>query len=374
MKWITCPLCFERIAVPEVGWECEHLGCNHEVFFRPKVPLAEKLGLWRSPQNMRHDSCGKMASKRICPECKGELPSEFKTLPHLSIAVIGAKGSGKSHYVALLIQRIKEMVRKEFDDWECHALTDETIDRYKEVFADPLFGREDDRRVIASTRPVGNQPLLYSLTAGRKRVMLAFFDAAGESLQQGTEMSYIKRYIYKSAGLICLLDPLQFTSVREVLVGSGHQEAELPPQEADPGSIVERVARVIRDGLNLRGKKINIPLAVAFSKMDFVGDAGETAAAMVRRLRKESRHSGVFDEADFREIDGQMHSWMEEVDSRKGLENDIRAFRRTGFFGFSALGSNPVGGRLQDAPHPFRVEDPLLWILAQNRLIRTRKM
>ena len=382
MKHITCPVCFEQIGVPEIGWRCERPGCRNADFFREKkeIPFWERAGLVASPRRWIHKvkGCGREATLRVCPKCHAELPADIERLSNLSIAVIGAKGSGKSHFVAMLIHRLKDMA-KEFGT-SLMPLTQKTSDRYEEDFWNPLM----NGCTIASTQPdeQANPPLLYSLQLpgkGNRRVMLTFFDTAGESFQNGEGMGAIKRYIYKASGLICLLDPLQLGDIRLALQEAGHTEEELPPQKdglvkiRDTGNIIECVWRVIDEGRGLNGKAVDIPLAVAFSKMDFVPDAGRTARAMCNKLRRGTRHRGVFHEGEFREIDELMRAWVDEVDERRTILQGVTRFRRTGFFGFSALGSNPVGERLGEPLAPWRVEDPLLWILAQKGWIRTVK-
>lgn len=382
MKHITCPVCFEQIGVPEIGWRCERPGCHNAVFFREKekIPFLERAGLVTSPRRWIHKTCGREATLRVCPnpKCHEELPSDLENLPNLRIAVIGAKGAGKSHFVAMLIHRLKEMAN-EFGT-SLMPLTRKTSDRYENEFWEPLM----NGCTIAITQPdeQANPPLLYSLQLpgkGNRQVMLTFFDTAGESFQNGEGMGAIKRYIYKASGLICLLDPLQLNGIRSSLLEAGHTEEELPPQKddsgkiRDTGNIIECVWQVINEGRALRGKAIDIPLAVAFSKMDFVPDAGRTARAMCNKLRRGTRHRGVFHEGEFREIDELMRAWVGEVDDRRTILQGVKRFRRTGFFGFSALGSNPVGERLGKPLAPWRVEDPLLWILAQKGWIRTER-
>ena len=116
MKHITCPVCFEQIGVPEIGWRCERPGCRNADFFREKkeIPFWERAGLVASPRRWIHKvkGCGREATLRVCPKCHAELPADIERLSNLSIAVIGAKGSGKSHFVAMLIQRLKDMAKE----------------------------------------------------------------------------------------------------------------------------------------------------------------------------------------------------------------------------------------------------------------------
>jgi len=70
-----------------------------------------------------------------------------------------------------------------------------------------------------------------------------------------------------------------------------------------------------------------------------------------------------------------MRSWVEEVDISAGIIPQSQQFKKTGFFGFSALGCNPrsSNGNLEHDPKPNRVEDPFLWILKQCGVIKSIK-
>jgi len=106
-------------------------------------------------------------------------------------------------------------------------------------------------------------PLLYHLTIDRqcmfgtkrKVVGLTFFDTAGEDLNYIDTMSVETRYIAHSAGLIVLLDPLQFDAVR----GRVANNAVLPPANIDQDDIIERVISLIHTIEERHTEKIKIP-------------------------------------------------------------------------------------------------------------------
>ena len=121
--------------------------------------------------------------------------------------------------------------------------------------------------------------------------------------------------------------------------------------------------------------EIWLPLAVAFSKMDFVREAGDNAASVYDELFRETRHHGGFCKEEFENINGLMRSWVRDVDLTADILAQSENFENNAFFGFSALGCNPKanGGRLDRDPRSFRVEDPFLWLLHQKGLIKSIK-
>lgn len=435
MKWILCPVCFERIAVPSIGWRCP--SCHAEHFrSEEEIPWREKLGFpspekWRhpvdgkrapaggpgreaagaggaedwkkakaeaegedeapekgkAPKPVRH--CGQWMKERICPACRNVLPpGKIGELSDMCIAVIGAKGSGKSHFVAVLVQRLKEL-GTEFG-WSFNAWTTETADRYTSSFYLPLY---NGGTTLAGTDKggldMGNRPLVYTLEwprrNARNRLMVVFFDSAGEDLAVGANARLVERYLCRSCGVVCLLDPLQLGGIRETLIRKGVDPEDLPTPvtNTDTRSIVELAWTLIR-GAQERGEtpKREIPLAVAFSKMDFIRDAGEDAEQVLARLRQPTGHRGFFDDTECGDIDRRMQAWVAKVDPN--VLHEVRnSVPNHAFFGFSALGRNPertesgtdgkkrLGG--DGRPHPFRVEDPFLWILAENGFVERKR-
>ncbi len=374
---ITCPLCFEHIKIVDIGFKCEAPGCKTKPpIFRKSdsISVFEKIGVKSSPKKQLH-SCGEYATARICPKCNQEIPTEVDDLSDLSIAIIGAKESGKSHYVAMLIYWIKR-VGDEFG-WNLTAMNEETIDRYENEFRRPLFERHESIRSTNLIRGTGKgAPLIYSLQIKKgpfsRRIMLVFFDAAGENLENADNLWYVNRYIYNASGIICLLDPLQLTRVRDALKAK-YGEVSLPEKNAETGIIINRVENLIRKNVETKGNPIKIPLAIAFSKMDFIKDAGGYAPDVYRELFRNSRHQGAFCQSEFANIDSLMRTWVQEVDTSSDILAQSKNFKKNAFFGFSALGCNPKSNseRLEHDPRSFRVEDPFLWLLQQRHLLKT---
>ena len=145
-----------------------------------------------------------------------------------------------------------------------------------------------------------------------RRIMLVFFDAAGENLENDGSLAYIHRYICKASGIICLLDPLQLPRVREGLAAK-YGTGVLPVIQKDTGFIISRVAQLIDRRTDASAGDIKIPLAVAFSKMDFVRDADDNAAGVYDQLFQASRHRGGFCKSEFDNIDDALFEYARPI-------------------------------------------------------------
>ena len=201
------------------------------------------------------------------------------------------------------------------------------------------------------------EPLVSRLTLGRDaHSNLVFFDAAGEDLESLEILEREGRYITQSDGLVLLVDPLQIEAVRDDLEGS----IELPPVTADVYKMIGRLAALMREARGIPASKpIEVPLAIAISKIDALrGLLSDTHPVFTQ-----PPHDGRFDAAVARTISESLRAetvaWLgQRVDTFIKQE-----FAHVAYFGVSALGENPIAGRLRIGVSPHRVEDPILWML-----------
>jgi hypothetical protein len=378
----VCPYCFEGYRLKATPFRCasppgrctpERDEVRHRVW-QEGTPLGRVLAAPnRFVDTIRCETCGQTSRKRLCPHCHMELPHTTGKFRNLIFAVIGAKEAGKSHYLAVLIEQIRKHVGPTLDIL-LEPLNDRTIHRYREHFYEPIFRRGTVIRATVSAladRSV-QMPLVYSLTLagkdpfGRRRikgvVSLVFFDTAGEDLDDEDTMSTVNKYIYRSDGIILLLDPLQLLRVRDRLNGS----VPLPNVNTETSDIVSRTTKLILAGRNLSADSmIATPLAVAFSKFDAVGPLVDPQF----QLNAEPNHVAGYDRADFAAINSEMQSLLAEWDCQTLLHQVETRYKTFGFFGLSALGCNPHADQKIPRVLPRRVEDPFLWLLHQHRLL-----
>lgn len=362
-----CPKCFSKIHSGNKQYICSNLAqwanctnANNRVLIKLDKPVVKP----------KCNICNAELKTVICYNCGFEIPNDLFYTDNFPIAVIGAKAAGKTNYVAVLIDQLKGDVGRSFN-CALKASGEGTISRYKTEFYNPIFRNKEC--------PQGNiagevEPLIYTLMLGGekklfgstapKSIMLTFFDTAGENLDSKTMLQSHNRYISFSSGIILLLDPLQLPGVREQLTG----KINLPAEHTDPVEIITRITDIIREGNNIREGYINIPLAVVFTKIDAVSTLLDPSSS----LHNNSIHiqKGAFDKKDFNDINTEIQSLVDEW-AGKELHNTInKNYNNYGYFGLSALGSNPVDNKITKF-RPFRVTDPFLWLLSINKIIKT---
>jgi hypothetical protein len=377
-RTVLCPYCFEPWSTRVASFRCtsgDDARC-------PRQP-DEELGRLRGtepplvPRVLRRQGrlgqsfavkrghpvrceCG-APTRPVCPNCHTDLPQRFAEAPSRSMALIGTKAAGKTNFIAVALHELEHRVGPRFDG-SLMLLDDASRDRVDRELMPRLYrdGAVLDTTMSARSNAGVREPLVARLTLGpaghSSQSNLVFFDSAGEDLQSLDVLEREARYITQSHGVILLLDPLQIPAVRDELGSS----VELPAETPDAYAMLGRISALIREARGIpAGKPIDVPLAIAVSKFDAVRPLLPEGHAVFSL----PSHDGRFDPQVARSISAAVRSdlggWLgERLDSFVKQE-----FAQTSYFGLSALGANPVDGRLPNGVAPLRVEDPILWML-----------
>ncbi len=375
MPSITCPYCFARLASERIAFRCAGSpgrgpGCAPRLDERlaaytgspaaaslPPVFEPPDAGRRRLSGGARRRAdcpeCAQSTARRVCPECHNPLPAAYCETPGKIVALVGAKNSGKSTYISVLLHELSHRIGAELGT-SLVACDDRTIERYKRDFHRPLFG---DRRLLpatASAVTTPRDPLVYLLTRTRKKrlrtldmsLTLVLFDTAGEDLRSRDVTDLHLRYLAAADAIIFLVDPME-------LAAGGDDP------DNDPINVIARVTELLRSGRDLpHGKRLTVPAAVALTKID--------ALSLDGPLRQNRAMSAALDlddrEAVHEQVRALLYDWQAgELDRFLGHE-----YTDYGLFGLSALGGVPRDGSVGTGGiRPYRVEDPLLWLLHQ---------
>jgi hypothetical protein len=361
-KDIICPhvRCFERFPLWDIRFRdgTGHIHAPHRPFF---------ARLRRVPPMCATGAPGEQLCDKVCPRCEGRLPYQAGEQPDVIIGLVGAKFSGKSHFVASLLDRLEGPVGKAFDASLLH-IDDTTVTRRMREFQEPLRNSLE----LPVTDPDA-PPLLYSFTVrgnrgGARHVTLVLCDTAGENFDRQDDVTERTKFLSCASGLIFLVDPLQTTPVRQVLPTT----VKFPRQMTAPNVILGRVVQeltkrgLIKVASRGRWRKLATPVAVAFAKCDTLRDAGLIDPHCL--WSQDIHHERHYDLSLHHDVHGLFSEYMQQWDL--AAWNTIRThFATFAFFGVSATGcaSDEKGRYARIAP--WRVEDPLLWLLYQLGVI-----
>lgn len=384
MRPITCPYCFTAVPRPRIAFRClgrsgngvgcapvldeklaEYTGSTAGASLPPVFEASGRKGRAHCPD------CGRPTGRRVCPECHNPLPAAYCDSPGRIVALVGAKNAGKSTYIAVLLHELMHRVGGELDT-SLVACDDRTIDRYRRDFSRPLF---DQRRLLSTTPSAATsprEPLVYLLTrtrpsrwaglTGRERndsLALVLFDTAGEDLRSRDVRDLHLRYLEAADAIIFLIDPLELPGSRAAVTTA----PDAPPDDpsSEPINVIARVSEALRQRHGVRaGEKLDVPVAVALTKID----ALQPSMAKQSALHRARSGSGVLDLDDREAVDEQVRSLLHDWQAGQ-LDIYLRQhYAEYSLFGLSALGGAPREGKVGiGGIRPYRVEDPLLWLL-----------
>jgi len=321
--------------------------------------------------------CYRQTSIRVCASCHSDFPAGIDGFANYVIAVVGARETGKSHYIAVLIQILKELNNR--FNWTFSPLDDDTMTLYKDKFYSPLYLQQKpiDQTAGAKGNVSAKRPLVYGLKMrdSGKQVILAFFDSAGEDLESADNMRKTNKYIASASGIILLLDPMLMPKIRSEV-----RTDNLPDEKMIyyHGHIIDTLSNFLYAS-NSYNRTLNhsVPLAVTFSKIDMLrhiwGDEFERFTTPIYHKKNMLNLETFESNSDF------IENWL--VANSPDLLNGTQLFTKHHFFGISALGADPKKTdpdpaskkrTIRGGVKPMHVEDPFLWLLHANGLIPGR--
>lgn len=393
-----CPYCFEKHKLSEVQFRCTNRRCqdfddvemtryengNLEMPKKGKrtfvVPGKAGGGI---PQSAICPECRKTTYKHICPSCHNELPESTLSGEDMIISVVGARATGKSHFVGVLIKELRDRISISFGG----ALEGfgDSYQRWERYFGNRLYSAYQKLDLSQSALHNADngtyRPLIFKLKLKKKSLFketidsftFVFFDTAGEDLNDEDTMSTVNKYICKSAGIIFLLDPMQIPAVSnqldETVVNRAAGIDWKAAAKAD--DIMTRVSNLIRHDQGLSDRqKIDIPVAAVFSKFDAI----ESLVPADCTVHSPSPHceEKYFDMSDWHNVNSEIKALLHEWNADVFISQLEMNYSRYSYFAASALGlnNNPTSEGRIERPRPHRIEDALLWILKENGVIK----
>ena len=384
---LYCPYCYSGFAEREIRFRCsgrtgpKGQRCTPEIdtlrrdragFAGALPPVFDADGRMRAANCPK---CGAESTTRICPACHIQLPVHFGKVRSCLIALVGAKESGKTVYMTVLVHELMHRLGEDLNA-AISGADDDTRLRFAGDYEQPLYR---DARLLASTKTAAARdraPLVFRFTTeGRgsmlsrngtgepQRTLLSFFDTAGEDLRSAQSVEENVQYLAAADGILLLLDPLQMRGARR-LAAPG---TLLPTPSAagdEPANVLENVTDLVmakqRVGASQRIRK---PLAVVFTKMDaLLHDLKETSP-----LLRPPAHTPYFDERDSLDVHTEIQRLLARWEGSRIDQIAQKNYRAYRYFGVSALGETPTPDN-RVSPRgirPYRVTGPFTWMLAQ---------
>jgi Double-GTPase 2 len=380
---LACPYCYNRFAKKDIGFRCAGLpGPNGQTC---GVERDENLVRWLGNSTQLSPAftadgrkatapcpgCHGETSFHICPVCHSRLPVHFGKVDSRLIAMIGAKQSGKTVFMTVLIHELKHRLGRNLDA-SIMGSDEETIRSFDRDYDDRLYRQhalpDTTQRVAAQAL---RQPLVFRMTMQRKRLLsrgyeqqtiLSFFDTAGEDLTSAESVELNVRYLSSADAIILILDPLQMAGARSQAL----EDTILPPSAGAgfdrPFNVLSRVTDLLRASLTSQpSQRIQTPIAVAFSKLDSLEHTFPRDSPLTRRPEPRPE----FDTRDSLAVHHQVQALLDDWDGPQIDQLMRHHYAHYRYFGISALGALPLDAATVSLIRPRRVHDPFLWLLSE---------
>lgn len=391
---VACPYCYHRFELAKLRFQCTGRAVPGRDRCRKLIDEdrrrltgygAASLPTFAPPQNSRQltpqrksacPDCGAPSGIRACPVCHTPLPANFADSRSPLVGMVGGKNAGKTVYTTVLAHELRNNIRRRFgaDIWFAGDRQGElgSVSDWLQQYEQALFA---DRRLFESTEAAQEGlkvPLVLQWRQARRMLgwethnttTLSFYDAAGEDMTT-QEFVNAQAYLSSADALIVLLDPFQLKGAQDRIKVPDAATRETEP----PLNVLTRITEMLRVTNGVKAKrKIATPIAVVFSKID----AFYQLLGGDHPLLHQPPVGPYYDEAVGRDTDEHLRALLTDLgadDIDAHLRAQYKTFR---YFAVSSLGAEPdyAGNRIDPGGvRPFRVDEPLLWLLGLFKII-----
>lgn len=324
------------------------------------------------------------------------MPPDWGGSGTITISMAGARSSGKSLYIAVIVKLLHDMLVKNGGTF--HPATEETRTSYKENYEDQLFGKMG---LLGATPPMSSKdapqrtPLIFDMGHHRRglgpdasiqKIYLVLRDVAGEDLKEENfgERADALSFFSASDLVVYLFDPMSVPQIGRLLEGI------VPKKEIAEDNPVA----ILRNVLEVLGTARGQQLAIALSKFDTMQELGKLSQIQGRMASSQSvdwqkvmsnlgasfqRDSGPveapYDENDAALLDAEVKSLLQCLNSEELLNQlNTPLYGEAPYtyrcFVVSALGAQPEGDRVsRTGIAPFRCLDPIRYLFARFGII-----
>lgn len=372
---IRCPYCRKEFHPADA--EIKSLANANAVLYNP--PKRGSLSYFLSRVRIAELNGTKYTTemaRRSCPSCRRMLP-EHETDKVLNIAVVGDTSSGKTHFIAVLIDQLKRglMMQMGTSSMRLISLSQDTDRKYHDDYYVPILQNKDARlpgtargTFSASGAPITNDPLVYQLllhdnqSNSTQSVNLLLYDISGEEIADSTLIVQFGEHILRADAIIYLADPVTIEKVREKL------PSHLRPSQASistrsPHEVLANIMYRFEQYQRIKpGAAIELPTAIMLSKSDLLK---YTIPAIQHRnylIFQPKVYDGKAHPQEFARIHQEVESCLRFCEERAILQICSR-FTNVNFFAVSATGGPPDGNGKYIHLEPLRCLDPFVWVL-----------
>jgi hypothetical protein len=333
--------------------------------------FAQHFARWE-PKPLTGEKFTLALARRKCPHCGYLLPYNVERAERLNIAIVGDVTSGKSHYIAALIQQIQQgkLLRPD-QQITFRTLTREREQQYTDEYFKPLFEQKQVIPFNQRATDATHKPLIYELSVKQaddrppRSVNLTIYDTSGEDYVLQDRLVQYGRFVLSANAIIFLADPVTMPEIRDKLPSHiDYSTARGQSATVALNAIIELLERYRN---KTTGSRLNsIPIAITLSKSDLLKYL--TPISQQYSFMKPHMHKGGIDLKDLDTVDREVRKVLTDFGDPTLLPA-AKSFSRLKFFATSATGYSPDEDGYFPAIEPRRCLDPVLWILYELGMI-----
>jgi len=286
------------------------------------------------------------------------------------ISIIGARNSGKTNYITTLINELTHKGHYAnvgiYPTVVGRTPDEHTKARYKNDFFNVLYKNNTCPIKTEPTNERNKIPLMYKLFSTNldKHIYLVLYDTAGENFEVKKNIEENAIFLKNSDAIIMLLDTFGINEVHHTL----KSKLNLGNIETNFDTIINTIIAYFDEQTN-RKDFYKKPLALTFSKIDAIIEHDEKFAHLPNFNTNSQYFDGTgIDLSVIESIDMGMKECLREWGEGGFIQNINAPAHFNGkatLFGISALGKAPTTQNTVTSITPYRVLDPLIWILHQ---------
>ena len=318
---------------------------------------------------------------RQCPVCGVLLFEGIEVCDNINIAVIGDSYSGKTHYIATLIDQLRRSILTQNGNGlvQLRPRNEYTTKTYRDVYYKPIL--QDRNAAVGTLRgrhdaqgnPIRSEPLVYQLviqdnsTGANSMLNLLLYDLSGEDFADNMTLVQFGEHVLRADGIIYLADPVSMAHISQQM-----------PSNVQPSVNTGRMAEEVLSAVMYRleqyqrvrvGETIRIPTAIAVSKADLLQYVIPQDQRSNYWFMYRPRYDGKAHLDDIWHVDQEVRSILYRYRENALLQLSKR-FDEVSFFAISATGNAPdVTGRFARL-EPHRCLDPFIWLLWKLKFLQ----
>ena len=392
----SCPYCFTPVEADRIGFRCVG-ACIPRPDVQASFYAGKSLAVPpvycmirndRTKQLPTYVVCrrsGAQTAQEVCLVCHRDLPPRWRQARTFTMTVTGARDTGKSVYIAVVVQMLLRYAQQR--SCTVMAYTQGTQDVYGNDYYEPLYHRNVVMEGTPSMTGGGayqEDPLIWEIAGGDGgRFYLVMRDIAGEDLERLTGREGAFSFIDRADLILFLFDPLMLDAVRKVLSGL-IPDLDTNRKGVRPGEVLPKILAQMSSG----GSR----LALTICKFDALQQLPRANSKMAPVLANPAAHFNWDDtmvrartpsskqrvralEEDGAFLDAEVCSMLRYLGEDAVTLQAVQAVRNRKIaalrhFVVSSLGETPQHREklTERGISPFRVLDPILWGLSQARV------